>query len=328
MGADDKFVLLAAHRTECDFLTEEFFLQLGLQLAAPIVEEMVFLLVAGEGGGGEDFAFVGPEQKLRVDLGMLEKQLDLLARDRIKAHDGGLVASKIGGRVEILVVVGEKERTDTLAEIRAEHFLERLVFRGAGQQLGVDPVGLHRGAHFALMIGDPGGHAAGVFRDEFHFAVARVEAKDVEDARVALVHANEEVVLVVAKIIDHSDPDPGKRREVAAVGAVHIDRVEVEIFIPAIVLQVNNLILRRPEIAGDVALGRIGQAPRFAAAIDRLDKNIEAVFPRRHPRDKVAARADLIRRALRVAEKVTQRDDRRWFCFRLRVHFHGGNKGG
>ena len=283
MGADDELVLVAAHRAERDFRAGQFLLQFLLQFPAPVVEEMVFLLVPGEGGGGEDLALVRPEQATGVDFGMLEDELKLFSRGGVDTDNGRFVPADVGRGVEILVVVGEEERIGAFTEVRAQDFLERFVFRRPGQQLGVHPVGLHRGAHPPVVIGDPRGHTTGILRHHFHFAVARVEAEHVEHAGVALVHADEQMVLVVAQVVDHADADAGERREVATIAAVRIDGIKMEIFVPAVVLQVDNLVLGRPEIPRDVALGRIGQPPRFADTVGGLDEHIEPVFPRGEP---------------------------------------------
>ena len=327
VSSDDEFVLLTIGRAEHDLLAGELFLQLGLEVAAPVVEKMVFLLVAGKSRGGEHLALVRTDQTADIDLGMFEDDLLLLPRGGIEAHDGRLVAADIGRGIEILVVVGEEERIGAFAEVGANHLLEWLVRRGAGEQLGIDAVGLHRGPHLTVVVRDPGGDTAGILRDQFHLPVAGVEPEDIKDTRVAFVHADQEMVLIITQVIDHADPHPGKGREVAAVAAVGVDRVEMEILVSAVVLQVDDLVLRRPKVAGNVTLGRIGQALRVAAT-HRLDENIEAVFPRRHPRNVVAAGTDLIGRTLRIAEKIAQGNDGRRFHGFGRTDFHGGRKGG
>ena len=327
VGSDDEFVLLTIGRAEHDLLTGELFLQLGLEVAAPIVEEMVFLLVAGECGGGEHLALVRTDQTADIDLGMFEDDLLFLPCGGIEAHDGCLVAADIGRRIKILVVIGEEERIGAFAEVGANHLFEWLIRRGAGEQLGIDAVRLHRGPHLTVVVRDPGGDTAGVFRDQFHLPVAGVETENIEDTRIAFVHTDQEMVLIITQVVDHADPHPRKGREVTAVAAVSVDRVEVEILIPAVVLQVNDLVLRGPKVAGDVALGRTGQTLRVAAT-HRLDENIEAAFPRRHPRNVVAAGTDLIGYTLRVAEKIAKGDDGRRFHGFGRTDFHGGSKGG
>ena len=319
----DEFVLVAIHRNERDFGAGELLLEFFLKLAAPIVEELVFRLVARVDRRGENLALFRGEQPARIDFGMLEEHLEFLARFRVETDDGRFVAAEIRGGVELLVVEGEEGGIDALAEVRAEDFAEGLVLRGAVEQLGIHAIGLRRGANLALVVGNPRSDAAGILRDEFHRAGARVEAEDIEDTRIALVHADEEVVLVITQVIDHTDTDPGEWREILRLRAVGIDRVEMEVFIPAIVLQVNDLVLGRPEIAADVALGCRSQAPRLRAAVDRLDEYVEPVLPWREPRDVITTRADLVSGGHGIAEKIPHGNKRRLSHGFLRIGFHG-----
>ena len=308
--ADDEFVLIAVFRNQSDFIARELLLQLLLQRAAPFVEEVVFRFVAREGRSGEDFALLGSDQPAGINLGMLEENFQLFAVLGVEADDGRLVAAEIRGGVEFLVVESEEGGVDALAEVCAQDFSERLVFLGTVEQFGIHTVGLHRGADFAVVVRDPRRHAAGIFRDEFHLAGARVETENVENARIALVHADEEVVLVVAQVIDHADANFRKRREIFLPGTVGIDRIKMEVFVPAVVLQVDDLVFGRPKISADITLGRRGETARLGAAVDRLDKDIEPTFPRRHPRDVIATRADLVSCRHRVAEKIPHGDER------------------
>ena len=58
---------------------------------------------------------------------------------------------------------------------------------------------------------------------------------------------------LIAQVVDHTDADPGERREIFRLRAVGIDRVEMEVFIPAVVLRGRRLV--PAEAIGEIDTG-------------------------------------------------------------------------
>ncbi len=142
-------------RLRDDFVARQFFLQGFVQGFALRIEEFVLGFPGGVADIGQHLAFLRVGKSVDVDFGMFIQQLFFLRRFRIEDDDRLFVAAKVGRGVELLVVEGKEQRADRILEGSRQHGFERLAFRRAIQQAGVDAVGSGRGAHLAVVIGNP-----------------------------------------------------------------------------------------------------------------------------------------------------------------------------
>ncbi len=246
-----------------------------------------------------------------VDLGIFVELLQLLAVGRVDRHDRLFVAADVGNGVEILVIEGEELRTELFAEVGREHFLERRLFIRAGEQAGVDPVGLGRGADDAGVVGDPAIDFARILRHQFHFARRYVETEGIENFRITLVQRDEDIGLGdVGEVVDDLAPHFRERGHVLHLAALQVDALEVEILIAFIVHSVDEEVVPFPAVVANVAILFARDALRLAA-LDRTHEDVHARFPRLQKGEHLAIRREIVTAADRILEKIAERNLRR-----------------
>ena len=111
---------------QVDFVSGQLGVQLCVDAARQVVEEMQMLLVGLVDGGGQDLALVRVAHAVEIDLIVGEHDLLIVRLGGIDAHERHLVASARAVEVQATVVEIEEGRTHTSAEIgfddRAEFF--------------------------------------------------------------------------------------------------------------------------------------------------------------------------------------------------------------
>src|SRR5450432_1503863 len=101
--------------------------------------------------------------------------------------------------------------------------------------------------------------------------------------------------------------------EVNLLAAIEIHAVNVEIFVTAIVLRIQQVfaVEGESEIA-HAALAVVGDDFRLIWVFARSYEHVEHALVRRNIAEPVPVRADMSGRALRVAEQDVARNQRRW----------------
>ena len=112
----------------------------------------------------------------------------------------------------------------------------------------------------------------------FHLAGIDVDAVDIENPFIPLVHADQHLIFNIFKPIDDPDAYLLKRSYFFEVGTVDIHGIKFEIFIAAVVLDIHNPTVVRPGITGNIPLSCTGNPAGFIFAY-LPDKDVETMLP-------------------------------------------------
>ncbi len=156
-------------------------------------------------------------------------------------------------------------------------------------------------AGVAVLVAQLFGQGAGV----------HVEQVDVEHRGVAVVEADEDLVLVLVRAADDLHAGVLERGQRRLLAARHVDAVEQEILVARLVLHVEQaLAVAGPEILPDGAIG--GAVIAWASSGLGLGRHphVEHAVARRQPTQPLAVGTDLAAGPGRVAEQVVARDQR------------------
>ncbi len=158
------------------------------------------------------------------------------------------------------------------------------------------------------MIGDPAGDVAGVLRQKGKRPGCEIQTICIEHLGIALVQADDHLVVVILAIVDDLGTDLVERREVREVLAVSIDGHQMIVLVAGEVLQIDDATRALPEVSGDIPFGLAGDAHRRSAGA-RLHEHVHAALVRLHERNAVAVGRDLEAGLLWVPEEVAQRNE-------------------
>ncbi len=128
----------------------------------------------------------------------------------------------------------------------------------------VDTIRRDRDAQAPFVIRHPAHDIARILGDRRQFARHDVSAKNVEDLRIAAIHLDQHVAVVVPEVIDNTGPDAIERRQIARVATGDRHRKHVEVLVASKILDEQNLIVALPYVAGHVAFCLVGQGVRLA----------------------------------------------------------------
>ena len=150
-----------------------------------------------------------------------------------------------------------------------------------------------------------------IFGGDFHFAGRDIHAHRIEQFRISLVQRDENVgVGIVLQIVDQLRAHLRKWRQILNVAAFQIDAEEVEIFVTLVVLRINDALISLPKVIANIAIFFRRDPLRFTAG-GRTDPDVHARFPRREIRQCFSIGRKQIAAALRIFEKIADRNLRR-----------------
>ena len=237
------------------------------------------------------------------------KLLELGARRRVHQHELHLVASQIGGSIDVFVVGRKFKKVHLVLKIRGEHGTKRLLLAVAVENLCVHPVddGRH-GAEPALVVGHPALIVTGIFGQQRQFARVQVEPVRVEHLGVSLVHGNHHVAGHLLQVVDNARAHPGKIGVGAQVAPVQVDAEQAIVLIAAAVLHKKQAAVVGPHVSRHAALRLARQAKGLGRA-HTLHKEVHAVFIGGHIRDVRPVGRNLIGRPLGISEEIFQRNE-------------------
>ena len=249
-----------------------------LQVLPLVVEKGDIHLVRHVGHARQDLPLLRPEQPAHVDVGVFEDELAQPGGLRVVFVDRELVAIQVRRDEELRVVEREEKRVQAVPEVRRQNGRERRRFRFPVEKARVHAVGRQGDPQSARVIGHPPRDVARIFRDHGHFSGVDVQPVHVEHAVVPLVQADEHFVRVVLKIVDDGRADARKGRQLLEIRAVRVDREDVVVLIPGVVLEKDDAAVAGPEESGDIPIGRRRQS-QFGVRADRSDEDVHASFP-------------------------------------------------
>ena len=136
---------------------------------------------------------------------------------------------------------------------------------------------------------------------------------DVVKARIAVVHANQNLVRESRRGRIRDGVDARERRQVAGFAVAQVDGVDAPILIAVRILRVEDEVgVVRPEVGSDSPLG----VPRDGAGGAQVgyggDPDVQNTVERREPRDARTVPAHRDRLALRIAEQRLSGDYGGW----------------
>ena len=281
MGEDDKEVLVARMCTEGELGVAAARLQPAVVRrefrVLPVDPHPVVLVERGDGSVGD----LGEQHATQV-IALQRVALDRAHRSarRIEQHQRGQIHTLVGVQVHEAVVRIEADRPALLGDVAAVDTRERVLIDA--QDLGVASVrGAQREAQPPLVVERPPGDALGVLADERALAGRNAHPVEVVPGLVAVVEPHEhDVRLVPRQLIDLGARSfrvgdvAGRWHLPAARWRVgRVDRVDVEVLIPVVVLHVQQVpAIAAPEVAGNrpVSLGahRLRGGERLGGLLD------------------------------------------------------------
>ena len=270
--------LVVVHPRDGDLVARKELLEGVLELPAVLVEEAIVALVRGVDDARDHLALLGGYQAGHVHVRVLEDEVLRLVRVGVEGVDGDLVAPEVRGHVEELVVVAEHQGEEGVLEVRGDERLELVLLRRAVEQAGVDAVRLVGDAEPAVVVGQPAGDVAGVLGNLREFPRGQLTPVDVEDLGIAPVHLQQHMIRVLLQVVQHPGSDAVERREVPRCLALDVRQVDVEVLVPALVLNVYDAVAALPEEAGDIALRRARHA-LLGARLDIADVDVHPSLP-------------------------------------------------
>lgn len=117
------------------------------------------------------FLSAGVAYALHIVFFILVQQFQFLTRGWVHAHQHRLVASQIGGGVDLAVIWRKLHETYHILKVCGQHGTERFLFRIAVKQLSVHTVyDGHSRAEFAVVVCHPTLIVSGIFRQHGQFA--------------------------------------------------------------------------------------------------------------------------------------------------------------
>ena len=129
--------------------------QAGVELLGVVVQEYALTAVGGVSDGGQHLALARVVEVGYIGLVAFKEHFGFLVVGDVVADDGSLVAPQIARGVKVGVVEGEEQGREGLLEVQREELLPVVVFGGAVQQAGVDPVCGDRHAQDTFVVGHP-----------------------------------------------------------------------------------------------------------------------------------------------------------------------------
>ncbi|MDN7179940.1 hypothetical protein M0D69_18450 [Caballeronia sp. SEWSISQ10-4 2] len=161
------------------------------------------------------------------------------------------------------------------------------------------------------MIRHPAHDITWILGDRRQFARHDVNAKNVEDLRIATIHLDQHVAVIVPEVIDNAGLDAIERRQIARLAAVDRNRKHVEVLVASQIFDKQNLVVALPCVAGHVAFCLVGQgvglAYGSAISIDPLHEYVLAAGAPRKKGQVPAIRSDCERMLVWSAEEVSHR---------------------
>jgi hypothetical protein len=192
---------------------------------------------------------------------VLGDDLEFLAGHEVDAHEARFIRTEGRGRVEGPAIGGEIYGTAVFAERPGDEIAPR--FAGAiahPQRLAAVGVALgHGAANLEVRVGEPAQHVPGVLGVQHDRAGHQIDAIHIEHAAVAQVQSHENFVGMVAVGNDVGGADALKRRQIPDHLRLQIGGVDVPVFIPAAVLQVDQVpAVLGPELDADPPVRVVG----------------------------------------------------------------------
>ncbi len=228
----------------------------------------------------------------RTDIGL--RILGQFGADRaglgVDGQQPGGIGAERAGDEELIAVGIERQRTAVLAERKAQQLAPGLILAVAHANdvvagLGIGGLG---GADAEIGIGEPFDHVARILGIQRDLAAVQLYPVHVEDARIALVQPDQDLVRMLGmghQILRAHALERGQVARLLGLLARQRHRVEMPVLIAVLVLHIEDArAVLAPAVVADAAPLVSGDLARLRAAIGALHPDIEhALDGRREP---------------------------------------------
>jgi len=123
------------------------------------------------------------------------------------------------------------------------------------------------------VIAEPIRDVTPVFSYNLHLTAVDIETVNVKELWIALVHAEEDVFVIVDQFIQQHTFDVVQRGEIDVIAAIPIDRDQPHVFVTVFIHSVDDPLVVGPEIALDVPFRDAGDSD-YLTALQVLDVDV------------------------------------------------------
>ena len=251
-------------------------------------------------------------EQVAADVGArVGVQQGALARALVDREQRRGVAVARVEHVQHPAVGGQPQRRRRQRVLEPDLLAQPPAVLGAREQVGAGVRALpHRVPQPVVVVGEVAREALGVLLDERALAGDEVDAVDVVQLGVAVVHADEHLVRHPLAEVDDVGARVLVRRQVERLAAGDVDPEQVEVLVAAGVAQVQQHVgAVGPEVRTDAPRGVARDRPRRGGFVGRGHPDVEDAVQRGQPGQVAAVRAEPDGGALGVAEQRVAGDE-------------------
>jgi hypothetical protein len=225
-----------------------------METTAPSIEEMILHPPPKGCDGSDGLSASRVIERLNIESVVLEQGFSLDSILKIQDHKSRLVASQIGGGIQIPVVESKEKGLHGVLDPQLENPLERQTLAETMQQDRLLPALLNGNAHPAKVIGQPVHHAAIVLDNLFQLPGSDGQPKNVRHLPVRQKERDQNMVGIIGKLVQKGCPPPLKRGEILEAGSVCMHFEEMVVFVSASVFSKEKHFARFPDLPGQVRI--------------------------------------------------------------------------